>query len=108
MVERASITELIQYGNDISAAAYYHVFQDRDGVSLNGGNRQVYVLTFAPGQIPEAKRFWSITAYTPQAIELIPNRPFNIMLRVYGPEGSVANGTHVPPAIEISDRAPAN
>jgi hypothetical protein len=24
-------------------------------------------------QIPDAERFWSITAYTPYAIELVPN-----------------------------------
>lgn len=92
VVERASITEFIQYGNDISAAAYYHVFQYRDGVSLNGGNRQVYVLTFAPGQIPEAKRFWSITAYTPQAIELIPNRIDKYVVASYTPGLKKNNG----------------
>ena len=89
-------------------------------------------------------RFWSLTAYTPEAIELVPNpahkyavasytknlQPntdgslsvymaqqlpagvpmanwlpipagaFNIMLRVYGPEGSVEDNTYVPPPIE--------
>jgi hypothetical protein len=29
----------------------------------------------------------------------IPPGPFNIMLRVYGPEGSVENNTYMPPAI---------
>jgi hypothetical protein len=101
------------------------------------------VLTFAKGQQPEAKRFWSLTAYTPEAIELVPNKadkyvvasytpglvaandgsvtilisrtrpndfpeanwlpvprgPFNIMLRDYGPEGSVLDGTYVPPPV---------
>jgi hypothetical protein len=102
------------------------------------------VLTFPAGQLPKAKRFWSLTAYTPQSIELVRNRKnkyvvasyteglksnpdgslsvymardlpagvpvanwlpipsgaFNIMLRVYGPEGSVADDTYVPPAID--------
>lgn len=29
----------------------------------------------------------------------VANGPFNVMLRVYGPEGSVANNTYVPPAV---------
>ena len=89
-------------------------------------------------------RFWSLTAYTPEAIELVPNPAnkyavasyttglqsntdgslsiymaqqlpagvpmanwlpippgaFNIMLRVYGPEGTVKDNTYVPPGIQ--------
>jgi hypothetical protein len=149
VVERSSITEFIQYANNINAAAYYHVFKDADGNPLDGSNRRGYVLTFPPGpdgkpQLPEAMRFWSLTAYTPEAIELvanparkyavasytpglqpngdgslsvymtqqlpagvpmgnwlpIPAGAFNIMLRVYGPEGSVKDNTYVPPGIE--------
>ena len=29
----------------------------------------------------------------------VPAGRFNVVLRVYGPEGSVADGTYVPPAI---------
>jgi hypothetical protein len=29
----------------------------------------------------------------------IPDGPFNVMLRDYGPAGSVANNTYVPPGI---------
>ena len=101
------------------------------------------MLTFPKALIPQASRFWSVTAYTPDSIELIgnpinqyavasytpglvtnpdgsititmavtqpngvptsnwlpvANGPFNIMLRVYGPEGSVAAKTYVPPAV---------
>ena len=147
VVERSSITEFIQYANNRTAAAYYHVFKDVDGNPLDGRNPQGYVLTFPQGQLPEAMRFWSLTAYTPDAIELVPNlarkyavasytpglQPspntqdgplsvymarqlpagvpmanwlpipagkFNIMLRVYGPEGSVEDNTYVPPSIQ--------
>jgi hypothetical protein len=145
VVERSSITEFIQYANGINSAAYYHVFKDANGNPLDGSNTSGYVLTFPAGQLPEADRFWSVTAYTPEAIELvdnpadkyavasytpglqfdaengslsiymarqlpagvpmanwlpIPPRAFNIMLRVYGPEGSVADNTYVPPPIE--------
>ncbi len=143
VLDRASITEFIQFGNGRSTAAYYHAFRDGVGSPLDGRNRRGYVLTFRKDQIPEAQRFWSLTAYTPDSIELIRNparkyavasytpglqfnpdrslsvymatepppgvpmanwlpvapQPFNIMLRVYGPEGSVADNTYIPPAI---------
>jgi hypothetical protein len=70
-------------------AAYYHAFKDATGVALDGDNSAGYVLTFSAGQIPQAKRFWSVTSGR-----------FNAMLRVYGPEGSVAANTYVPPAIQ--------
>jgi hypothetical protein len=72
-LDRASITEYIQFGNAISTAAYYHAFTDVDGEDLSGSNPDGYVLTFPPGTLPEAERFWSLTAYTPHTIELIPN-----------------------------------
>jgi hypothetical protein len=143
VVERSSITEFIQYANGINSAAYYHVFKDANGKPLDGSNPRGYVLTFPKGQLPEADRFWSVTAYTPEAIELvdnpadkyavasytppqpnpkdgsvsiymarqlpagvpianwlpIPPGAFNIMLRVYGPEGTVKDNTYVPPGI---------
>jgi hypothetical protein len=121
------------------------VFKDANGDSLDGSNTSGYVLTFPKGQLPEANRFWSLTAYTPEAIELVPNPAhkyavasytphlqfnrddgslsvymaqqlpagvpmanwlpippgaFNVMLRVYGPEGTVKDNTYVPPGIE--------
>jgi hypothetical protein len=144
VVERSAITEFLQYGNGIKTAAYYHVFKDADGNPLDGTDPRGYVLTFPQGQIPEASRFWSVTAYTPDAIELVPNLAdkyhvakytprlqfnkdgslsiymarqlpagvpmanwlpvprgaFNIMLRVYGPEGTVENNTYIPPGIQ--------
>jgi hypothetical protein len=147
VVERSSITEFIQYANNIKAAAYYHVFNDANGNPLDGTDQGGYVLTFTLEQPPpEANRFWSLTAYTPEAIELVPNPAhkyavasytphlqfnndgslsvymaqqlpagvpmanwlpippgaFNIMLRVYGPEGTVKDppNTYVPPPIE--------
>ena len=149
-LNRASITEYIQYGNDLCnppqssncAAAYFHNFLDANGQQLDGSTHS-YTLTFPPGEQPQTSRFWSLTAYTPETIELIPNKigkyevasytkhlhpnqdgsvtivisanqpdnvpeanwlpvwngPFNVMLRDYGPEGEVANGTYVPPLV---------
>ncbi len=143
-VQRSSITEFIQYANDHKAAAYFHAFKDGDGSPLNGADRNGYVLTFSSQEIPATSRFWSLTAYTPHSIELVPNSankylvasytpdlqknddgsisiylarklpsgvqaanwlpippgPFNVMLRDYGPLGSVLDGTYVPPGIE--------
>lgn len=145
VLDRSSIAEYLQYANNISTAAYYHSFHDKNGALLDGSKTNGYVLTFPAGHLPAAKRFWSLTAYTEGSIELIKNdakkyvvasytpglvpnadgsvsvfmarelpagvpvanwlpvsdEPFNIMLRVYGPEGSVANNTYVPPGIEL-------
>jgi hypothetical protein len=142
-LDRAAITEYIQYGNSQATAAYYHTFKDGKGRSLDGTDPRGYELHFAADELPEASRFWSVTAYTPAAVELVkntadkyvvasytrglrynrdgsltivlaralpdgvrkanwlpvPKGAFNIMLRVYGPEGSVADDTYVPPAI---------
>jgi hypothetical protein len=142
-LDRSAITEFIQYGNNIKAAAYYQAFKDGTGTALDGTDPAGYVLNIPADEIPQAKRFWSFTAYTPQSIELIRNpahkyevasytpgltyngdgsltlyiareQPagvpaanwlpvgkgaFNIMLRVYGPQGDVANNDYVPPAI---------
>jgi len=147
VIERSAITEFIQYGNGYDTAAYFHAFEDRQGAALDGASAQ-YVIRFPPGRLPEARRFWSITAYTPDSVELvwnlaqkyavasytpgleydadgslsihlstvpppgvphanwlpIPRGPFNVMLRVYGPEGSVANATYVPPGVEATRR----
>jgi hypothetical protein len=131
--------------NNHDAAAYFHTFLDASGDPLDGSTHS-YVLKFAKGQQPTAERFWSLTAYTPEAIELVQNKadkyavasytpglitakdgsvtivisttppadkkqqpnwlpipsgPFNIMLRVYGPEGSVLDGTYVPPPVTV-------
>ena len=73
VLDRAAITEFLQYGNDFNSAAYFHVFVDADGNALDGANGRTYTIHFPPGQPPAAERFWSITAYTPHAIELVPN-----------------------------------
>ncbi len=144
VVQRSSITEFIQYANDHEAAAYFHAFKDGDGSPLDGTDSRGYILNFSSQEIPATNRFWSLTAYTPEAIELVPNLagkylvasytpglqpnadgsisiymarqlpsgvppanwlpipagPFNVMLRDYGPLGSVLDNTYVPPGIQ--------
>ena len=145
-LDRSSIAEYIQWGNGFETSAYFHTFSDKSGSPLNGGipSPNGYTLTFKPHQIPAAERFWSLTAYTPDDIQPIPNsadkylvgsytpglvtdadgsitiyiaqeKPagvpeanwlpvsddlFNLMLRVYGPAGSVAKGEYTPPFVQ--------
>lgn len=84
VIERASISEFIQYGNGPATAAYYHTFRDSNNQPLNGSGT-VYILTFPANDLPQANRFWSVTAYTPKAIELIQNSTKKYLVASYTP-----------------------
>ena len=86
VVDRSSITQYIQLANSIETAAYYHTFNDAQGQTLDGSNQRVYVLKFTKDQIPKALRFWSLTAYTPNAIELIANEADKYVVASHTPE----------------------
>jgi hypothetical protein len=83
-LDRASGTEYIQYGNNAAAAGYYHAFLDGRGRELNGATHD-YKLTFAADQIPDAERFWSLTMYTPDTVELVPNSADKYLVARYTP-----------------------
>ena len=72
-LDRAAGNEYIQYGNNASAAGYYNAFTDGSGAPLNGSVVPAYRLTFSKKQIPQANRFWSLTAYLPRGNTLVPN-----------------------------------
>jgi hypothetical protein len=144
-LDRAAGNEYIQYGNNAGAAGYYNAFTDGRGAPLNGATVPAYTLTFAKNQIPQADRFWSLTAYLPRGNTLVPNAagkyevarftpglvtnpdgsitiylqatpprpalrpnwltvprgPFDLLLRVYGPEGNTSPGAnYTPPKIQ--------
>ena len=144
-LDRASGNEYVQYGNNASAAGYYNAFTDGNGAPLNGAKVPAYRLTFATDQIPQAERFWSLTAYLPRGNTLVPNAarkyevarftpglvtnqdgsitiyiqttpppaalrpnwlpiprgPFDLLLRVYGPDGNTSPGAkYIPPKIQ--------
>jgi hypothetical protein len=146
-LDRAALTEYIQLGNGASTAGYYDGFFDYRGVPLDTSAVPAYTLTFSKEEIPDAERFWSLTAYLPESVTLVPNSarkyvvgsytpgltenpdgsvtiymqptrpvrvpvanwlpvpegPFNVLLRVYGPTGNTAPGKdYVPPAIKGS------
>ncbi len=85
-LQRSQITEFIQYANDHTAAVYFHAFKDGQGDQLNGTDPGGYVLTFPQDNIPATSRFWSLTAYTPEAIELVPNSANKYLVASYTPD----------------------
>lgn len=52
---------------------YYNAFTDGSGAPLNGSVVPAYRLTFTKKEIPQASRFWSLTAYLPRGNTLVPN-----------------------------------
>jgi hypothetical protein len=71
-LDRAALTEYIQVGNDRKAAYYADAFVDASGLPLDGGSF-AYTIQFAKSELPTYTRFWSMTAYTPEYVELVPN-----------------------------------
>lgn len=88
-LDRAAATEYCQYCNTSATAGYYDGFVDESGQTLNGA-RHTYTLTFPAGDIPQAKRFWSLTAYVPHTIELVRNPAKKYVVASYTP-GLVKN-----------------
>jgi hypothetical protein len=63
------------YGNSREEAMYPTYRTDAAGEPLDGA-RHDYVLRFAPGQLPPARAFWSVTMYELPASLLVAN-PIN-------------------------------
>ena len=63
--------------------------QGRGREPLNGA-RHSYQLTFPAADVPQAKRFWSLTAYVPRTIELVRNPANKYLVGSYTP-GLVTN-----------------
>jgi hypothetical protein len=57
--------------NDPAESMYLLNFQDTDGAKLDPARR--YALRFAPGELPPVDAFWSLSAYTAEDLNLIPN-----------------------------------
>jgi hypothetical protein len=118
-IDRSSITEFCQFCNDINSAGYYHAFNDGQGHALKGDKRG-YVLTFPPAALggypgPETTRFWSLTAYTPDAIELIPNSINTYEVASYSgahlnPDGSLSiyMATELPDGVPVENWLPVH
>ena len=72
-----------------NSADKYEVASYEPGLQTSAdGSISIYIATELPSGVPAAN--W---------LPVAAGR-FNVMLRVYGPEGSVADNTYVPPGIE--------
>jgi len=89
-LDRASGNLYIQYCNNRTAAYYAQTFLDERSEMLTGAGNNIYSITFTADQIPQTGRFWSITAYTGDAIELVPNPANKYAVASYTP-GLVTN-----------------
>jgi hypothetical protein len=103
-LDRASIAQYIQYGNGYPTAAYFQTFKDANGEALTGKDGHTYKLRFSRDDTPTATRFWSVTAYTPEAIQPIPNPEHKYVVGSYtegfepGPDGAYEiTISHEPP-----------
>jgi hypothetical protein len=92
---RAATAHIGLYGNSGEEAVYPIYFMDAEGNPLDASSNE-YTLTFADGQLPPVKAFWSFTMYDGNTKLLIDN-PLNryllntFMLKdfVYGKDGSL-------------------
>jgi hypothetical protein len=103
-LDRSSIAEFLQYGNNRTAAAYFHAFRQGNGRPLDGRHR--YVLRFGPDELPQVSRFWSLTAYTPRSIELVRNRADKNAVAGYTP--GLVTGRDGSVTILMSRKRPAH
>jgi hypothetical protein len=70
-LNRAVAANVGIYGNSVEEAFYTGSRQDNQGQPLQGGRR--YRLRFAPGQLPPASEFWSLTLYDLPDRQLVAN-----------------------------------
>jgi hypothetical protein len=89
-LDRAATTEFLEFSNTAATAGYYSAFTDGHGVPLSGSGSRAYRLTFSKDQIPQAERFWSLTAYLPRGMTLVPNLARRYVVAGYTP-GLVTN-----------------
>lgn len=70
-LNRAVAAHIGIYGNSVEEAFYTGTRLDSQGQPLQGGRR--YRLRFAPGQLPPASEFWSLTLYDLPDRQLVAN-----------------------------------
>jgi hypothetical protein len=74
-LKRAAAAKFGIFGNSAEEALYPIAAKDVTGAELDGSKHN-YTLTFAKGQYPPVKAFWSLTMYDPKSQQLI-NNPIN-------------------------------
>ncbi len=106
-LDRAATTEFLEFSNTAATAGYYTAFTDGNGVTLNGSGNRAYRLRFSPDQIPQADRFWSLTAYIPRGMTLVPNRAAKYLVASYTPGLLPARDGSITIYIQATPPAPA-
>ena len=71
-LDRDSTTAYIFLGNSATTSRYWDAFTDHNGHPLDTDTFPRYTMTFTKDQIPDAKRFWSVTAYVGPALHVTP------------------------------------
>jgi hypothetical protein len=74
-VKRAAAAKFGIFGNSAEEALYPIAAKDGTDTELDGSKHN-YMLTFAKGEYPPVKAFWSLTMYDPKTQQLIDN-PIN-------------------------------
>ncbi len=74
-LRRAAAATFGIYGNSAEEALYPIAAKEITGAEFDG-SKHSYTLTFAKGQYPPVKAFWSLTMYDPKSQQLIDN-PIN-------------------------------
>jgi hypothetical protein len=106
-LDRAATTEFLEFSNTAATSGYYTAFTDGNGVTLNGARNRDYRLTFSADQIPQADRFWSLTAYIPRGMTLVPNSAAKYLVASYTPGLLPARNGSITLYIQATPPAPA-
>jgi hypothetical protein len=71
-LDRDATTAYIFLGNSQATSRYWDAFTDHNDHPLDTGTYARYTMTFSKANLPDAKRFWSVTAYVGPALHVTP------------------------------------
>jgi hypothetical protein len=71
-LDNDAFQSFILFGNSNTTTRYFDAFTDHLGIPLDTDNFRFYRMTIPKADIPQARRFWSVTAYVPPAPSLVP------------------------------------
>jgi hypothetical protein len=73
-LDRSGIFEYFIFTNTAQTSRYWDAFTDDQGRPLNAATGRSYTITFSKADIPDARRFWSVTAYQTAAMNLTSSK----------------------------------
>ena len=71
-LDNDAFQSFVLFGNSNTTTRYFDTFSDHLGIPLDTDNFPFYRMTIPKADIPDANRFWSLTAYVPPAPSLVP------------------------------------